>query len=280
MAAPEKQVSPEEKLLKVIQSGGTEPSSSTKETPAKAPARTTASPAPKQEKAAPAPSVKPEKAPPVAKQDAKSKLKVAASDQTASASPKPADPAAAKPATPAAHAVGAAPARKRPKRKVNLRTVNSSLAAIVLVMLCLLGYEIWAAIETNGQDTRVVIPRLPGGGTQDMPRVEPVLSSNVLEKFAARPIFGTLAPTSEKTGTTTPTTAWILYAKDNLKLAAFIGDPGAAQKAVIIDKKLNDRMIFVRPGDKITAGDQDVNVLEFQSDKVILSDGAQKQAVK
>jgi hypothetical protein len=287
--APEKQVSPEEKLLKVIQGGDADPSSSAKETPPKArqeaAARTVAAPASKADKAVPTPAAKPEKAPPVAKQDAKSKLKVAASDQSATspATPKPASPVAAKPATAAGLAAGAAPARKRPKRKVNLRTVNSSLAAIVLVILCLLGYQIWAAIETSSQDQlsgHINVPRPAGSGTQDVRTAQLVLSTNELDGFEKRPLIGGgLSPIQSNVGTPIAS-GWILYAKDNLKLAAFIGEPGAAQKAVIMDKKLDNRMIFVKLGDKIAAGDQDVKVDEFQSDKVILSDGVQKQAVK
>jgi hypothetical protein len=277
----EKQASPEEKLLKVIQGGGEAPSSSAKDASPRAPARTAAAPTPRAEKPVPTPAAKPEKASSAAKQDVKSKLKVAASDQapTSSATPKPANAASAKPATPAALAAGAATHRKRPKRKVNLRTVNFSLAAIVLVILFLLGYEIWAAIETSGQDTRVVVPRLPGGGTEVVGPAQLVLSKDILDKFEARPLIGGAAvPTNAPPAGTT--TAWILYARDNLKLAAFIGNPGAAQKAVIIDKKLDSKMIFVKLGDKIAAGDQEVTVKEFQSDKVILFDGAQKQAVK
>jgi hypothetical protein len=318
MPPPEKQISPEEKLLKVIQGadqgkpaaasgeekllkvvqGGSKvdpvpakpsaaPRAATAEPRAKEPSpvakqdpATKARPAPKIEKADTKGETK-KVAEEAEKPGAKPKLKVAKVEEPVIESSAPAPEPSKTDEKPKSQATATGLVKKSTRRKFSVRAVNSWLAATVLVTISLSAYEMWAASRDTPPIPRpAVVPVL---GTKEPVNAPP---SDSVPKFLVslnnKDMFqwnkgGVVSPGI----TNQPTADWIKYAKENLKLKAFMGSAAkGTREAIVTDKGKENKMSFLKVGQKFTVGSLDVIVKELQNDQVILFDGVQEQAIK
>jgi hypothetical protein len=216
------------------------------------------------------------------KSGAKPKLKVAKSEERARAAEVTAvDPpkAAEIPKTAAA-----GPIKKVTGRKFSVRAVNSWLAMIVLVSLCLSAYQMWAGVQSSRENPQL-IPHITASPVNEGPPSRTMESTNyiqkVLDSFANKDMFNWNAGVVTTATQTAPTADWIIYAKENLRLKAFMGDvANGTREAIVTDKANQGRMSFLKQGQKFAVGSQDVTVREIQSDQVIVTDGIREQAIK
>lgn len=286
MANKEEHLSPEEKLLRVIQGGGAKPKDAPSgvagggaPTAAVTPAPSPAPPpvrAPVEAKA-PAAEAKPAVPVPQAAGAPAEKGKLRLSGES-----KPAPAAAAKPA-PGAKATAKPAAAPRPvaatKRVVpvldfSLRSVNIVLAAIVLIVLLFTGHEILANVRasestvTVGGIAKPILPERAGDGA--LPPLE-----GLLDAVDVRPLFAVVAdvnPPAPPTPTLQP------HEYCSLLGISLLHDTGE-QEAIIKDSKLG-KMLYLKVGDAISADGQMWKVKEIQADRVIFTNGNRESVVQ
>ena len=283
------QLTPEEKLLQVIQGGNAAaaPEAQAEAAPAK--------PAVKPEAAPAKPAAKPE--PPAAK------LRLAAERPATPAEPpagtRPVAPAVGAPAasapaketakppapggvTPPTPAPAAAPERVAPKvtsapRKpvrITVAAVNRLLTVVVLVLLGLVAYSI-AAIRTDTQK-RLVGPA-PGEGTPEtlVPRAQPAPLpplDEYLKQTADRNIF---LPAGQQPASTNQVASEISKVTAGWKLMGVSVDATAAEDSMaIIRDKSNAKTYFLKRGQ--TVGDTGITLDRILGDRVILKHDKQE----
>lgn len=349
MAVVEQKLSPEEKLLKVIQGGGeaektptpeekmlaavkpaaaAAPTPAPKPVPAKPPesAKPAAAPAAKPAPAAtPIPAASPAAAPkaeppkkaaearpaePVKKAEPGKEEKKSPEPKAAAPAPedKPSDkaqdkpklkvlkpePAAAGNEPPAKPMIGAPESgvigaggqvavsgKGRSHRKFTMGVVNQGLAAAVLLILALTGYEIWAAVRDASSVAKapVALPKPPDAAAEEPVKLDdqPPLA-NVIEEWEKKVIFSSVGGELEKpTGGGNPPPQPI---PDNrLKLMGF-SKASDEQAKVILWDTTDARMFIVRVGEKILVGEQQWEVIQIKDDQVVLSNGRDSISLK
>ena len=270
MADQAEELTPEEKLLKVIQDDGEqadEAAVSSEPTAAATPVESEA--------------VAEEQTPPVEEDGGKPKLKLAGKQSAASGeSESPADAAAASEDTPrdetagearsSAAAIAAGPVVAGgaiPGANFGLSTANRCLAAVVLIMVGFAVYEIWASIQ---------MPSYAGAVTSELPdavwiNTEPVLDpvpiDDILKAFED-PIIGRKEVAEIKDGAKPqPKSPIDIYIKEHLNLIGL-----SSGEAIIVDNKI-EKMHFKRVGDKITINGTEVEVVEITAEYVTVADG-------
>jgi len=332
MAEPEKEISPEEKLLKLIQEesedeGSDEAAGEATQAvpPAEAPQIAKEAVPPVEEAAVEAEPGAAAAVSPEEKEEpeaAKPKLKLAEPAPVPAAAPEPAA-AAEEPtgeeAGPVGEAAAAAAApgkaagteagraqhggligtsgrlvsgRRWAGLKPGIGTVNRILAAAVIVLILLVGYEIWAnvglpALRRGGQPAAEPAPSAGEPVRLPVAAVEIAASDSVLENvisaFRARPILVSAEQAAAADQTTTartipiPEADWRVYAKDNLSVIGFGGRTGDEALAVILDGK-SGKMHILERGDEFrvgegTGGDRSFKLEEIHSDHLVLSHG-------
>jgi hypothetical protein len=167
--------------------------------------------------------------------------------------------------------------RKNPQSSSFFQIINWALGVVVLLVICLSGYEIYAGITTFGsiKNTMQVSGSngAPAGGLQDLSN--PYDLNAILKSFTDRPWnpidMDPLLPSTNGIPTE-PRTPWQTYAKENLKLMGFAGADPKTAEAILSDKKEN-KLLFLSVGRKIDIMGTKINVAEVQKDYVLLSDG-------
>lgn len=283
MAKDEEQLSPEEKLLRVIQGGDK---------------RKAAAPAP----ATPAAVAKPVAAPPAsgvvpaAASSGGSTKPAPASPAPAAAAPEggrggvrlkrkdPASPGGAAAAAPptgmiGAKTVGGAGATASGRRAAaaagpSLWHVNIVLAALICIVLLFTGYEILANVRVEDRGPQLEALNLPTAPELDAERDLPPLDA-LLDALDARPVFAVSTEVIE------PDQPVVSVPPDqycSLSGISRIEETGEME-AIIKDSKLN-KMLYLKAGDVITADGQLWTLKEIQGDRVIFVNGHRESVVR
>lgn len=249
----ENELTPEEKLLKVIRDGDAEEVALE---PDVATVATIVDEVAKETK----PDLK------LVKKDAKSKGDVATEALAASI-------------VPSSDTIGAEPAvvDKTARRSVvNIGFVNKILAIIVIVMVGLAVYEIWknikrSAYKTDSTDNVLVATLVDQAPEDELPPLGEVLTKFAESEFVGKPDKVEVKTVDPKKPEPTPIET---YVKENLNLIGLSGD-----EAIISDGKTG-KMHFLKLGDTMIINDVEVKVSEVSSEYVELSDGDKKVRIK
>lgn len=307
MAPDDEQLSPEEKLLRVIQGSDSEgdageapaeqtPAAPEPAAPADPAATSPARERPKLRVAEPAPASAPTAAEAT---PAESTGAAPAAAAKASGGAKPANAAPADAAAPSAPAetrdkkgekprpmIGTSPPvamTKRPhQRRVGLRTLNRCLTALVLLLILFTAYEIWAYMQVGGE--AVDLPE-----ENDTPKASPQLTDKagplpnlaaVRQAFQDRPIIGFKeGPGPDETPIDDSTKPDVNQELERIKQGLdLIGTsllPGTRgrMEAIIVDRK-NKKLHFLQVGLKVTFEEQELVVKEIGRDRVVLTAGS------
>jgi hypothetical protein len=279
--AEDQQLSPEEKLLKVIQAPEGQ-----KEKPAQPPrtqpsAATAASADPPQ-KPTPAKKLKPESAAP----------------QPAPVATTPLPPGGAKVASQAPEVPQAVSGSLHPSEAAEpagaalsgssgdgswFRHTNRVLGVITFLMILLVAYECWSNLvavrerEKPGPDE----PRiLPAPAAAELPPLDGLIAEFEKGIVIQHPEDG--VGSAARTNSVGPVTltGWRDYAQRNLDLIgmASSGGPGA-REAIVVDRE-KKQMHIVKPGDKLIVDGRQIEVVSVGEDEIDLTDGSVKLAIK
>ncbi|MCE9613190.1 MAG: hypothetical protein K8T26_02885 [Lentisphaerae bacterium] len=278
------QLSPEEKLLRVIQGGGPKRKVTATATPPSggasgSSATTTAAVG---EVATAAGEVSTSGAPAA---DDKQRLKLAKAAALAPAEPaKPAaKPAGKTPAKAESKAKAMAPSKAVgvPKRApsgtdLSVRTLNIVLAGVILIVLLLTGHEIWANVkvgETVDHVGGVSMPDFGRGPAQmELPSLDELIDA--LDQRALFAVATVVTATNQAQAQKAPPPS---------AYCALMGISQIAhtdeQEAIVMDKNLN-KMMFLKVGDTVAADGQSWTVKEIRSDSVVFESGNEQSVVK
>jgi hypothetical protein len=271
--ANEEQLSPEEKLLKVIQAtDGQKPKASEK---APEPVQVSPPPAERRVKLAPEPA----KAQPTP-----AKQPEPASPPQAVAQPQsPVDAAGSQPPEPAPE-----PASPVPSGSLSdgswLRHANRVLGGIAAAMILLIAYECWSSAETLRASRTPTVGRALPPFVSEKTGLPPL--DGVVALFEKGPVFQNAedsvpaASAAAGAGSGAAPTGWRLYAQKNLDLIGMASGSGAAQREAIVVDREQKRMHIVKSGDRIQLEGKQIEVLSVGEEEVTLSDGGAKLTIK
>jgi hypothetical protein len=170
----------------------------------------------------------------------------------------------------------------------DLSTVNRILGVAVILVLVLVGFEVWANVqriragfagtadlqpdtEIDGQPTQS--PESGEGKGQELPELDDMLNS-----FADKPMLQIYEPVQPGSGTEdedddgerpSPRGRFENYARKNLNLVALSTLPTGGREAMVVDKK-GGKTYFLQPGKTAMIGEWDVEVSTIQSDRMVL----------
>jgi len=171
----------------------------------------------------------------------------------------------------------------RSGRKFTMGALNRGLAAAVLLILAFTAYEIWAAVkkaEVKDQRSEVSGQKSEGSvGETGSPAELPALATYV-DPWKEKDIF---TQTSVKSGgdqgtpSVTPPAALAALA-GQVKAIGFSKHPDKDVKAILRDTK-DDKMFIIGAGEKILVEGQPLELVQIQSDHVVLSDGKDSVSV-
>ncbi|MBA4389195.1 MAG: hypothetical protein C0404_14575 [Verrucomicrobia bacterium] len=296
MASTEQQVSPEEKLLKVIQGDGkvaAKPTPEEKMLSAVKPPSGAPVPGPKTVRVPGPPTVRippPSKgepapvkfAPPVPAQAAAQKAAPPAepvADKSKLKILKPEPPAAKPQAETTAAAprpeVTAKPLVLQPKKRAAGRfaigRVNLGLVALILVILGFTAHEIWACVGMKAP-TALPSPSVFSGSNDAGTPKDPAA---IIKAFTDANIFidPGLPPIDPTNRPPQPPEPKVNEIQKNLKVIGFSGS-----EAILVDAR-DSKMFVVKSGQKFSVGDQVLELVEIQSDRVIVLAGGQKMVL-
>ena len=296
----EEQISPEEKLLKVIQ----EPEGQEEVVEAKVaepvpvaaePVAKAVAPAPAPAKAEPAPEPKAEEAPVEETPVAEAKADVAPDKEKAEKKPKlkvkKADPAEKEPKSGGLIGAGGPTViegTKRKSGKFGLKSFNKGLVAAAIVLFCLTCLDVGVfAYKTQKDDlglSALENPDAPETGTQGVSEVEDPSSAliglpKLLSIFENHPIFrlpGIQKP-DDKNGRKPPPPApskkWMKTAK-GFKVIGVSKMPGGSVEVIVTDSKRG--MMFFTPLKKLVVDDVDLTIEETGENFAVIGDGTDK----
>ena len=281
MPASEEKLSPEEKLLKVIQGGDEEKGES--EAPATTAPAGLSAPAVAAEPGLATPSEGVAATAPATAATVVDDEAPAAAAVVSEGTPQEPAPAAAPAAPPAPPVARHAPS----SRQLGIRAVNKCLAAVVVILILFAVLEIWANIQSAAAAAAVAPLREDApldlgaaGAETDLPDIK-----IVLQEWTKNPIVGIpavsakAAPQPEQAMAKRP---WRKYVEENLNLIGLSvveSAAGGEREAIIVDVK-KDKMLFLKAGDKIMADDRELELMSIQSDSVKLTDGKEEMLVK
>lgn len=280
----EKNFSPEEKLLRVIQSPPETVSADAKKSD-----KTTSNPAVAEVKKEPAVSVgvsSPSQSitppPPHVQSKQSSKpesVPTASKGQTVEAE------ASAIPVGPAA--------QTQIVFKPSGRLKSASIAMLVLLVIIIVswgmtGYEIWSygKKDTAKSMLETKEPTISAGGetvsteesTPDLQMQVPYSIDHVTEAYSKRSPFAEQSLTTAMMATQ-PVVDWIETARNSLRLIGVSSVPGDIIKA-ILGSRTNDQIRIVKVGDEVLLDQKSVIVKQISNDYVILTDGKRDHTVK
>ncbi len=263
MAETKDDVTPEEKLLNVIQGGGEEqPAQEDKPAETAAPAKEEAAPA--KEEAAPAkgkPALKVAKAGKAPAKQQEGPVKEAPEEKPAAA----AEPAQAAPA---------AFSKKRGGGASGIRIINRMLAAGILLLLGLSGFEAFMTIRARGSAQAPGQLKLPEAQELELTVGEVVSAYSGDIWWRMESITGAGGGTTTQTKTiTVSTTPWQQTMKGHFKLlATSMRSPKDESKAILMDSRDN-KMYFVRLGSSFMVEGTEVELDDLEADRARFSVG-------
>lgn len=279
----EKNLSPEEKLLKVIQS----------------PPETVSADAKKSHKnASDFPITEVKKEPTVSVGESSSTQSVIspppANVQSEQSSKPASTPTASKghiadAKTPVIPAGSVTPTRIVLKPSVRFKSTSIAmliLLVIIIVSLGMTGHEIWVYGKSNKSMLETKEHGVLTGGepvsteesTSDFQMQVPYSIDQVTEAYSKRSPFAEQSMTTA-VRTTQPIVDWIETARNSLRLIGVSSVPGDIIKAVL-GNRTNDQIRIVRVGDEVLLDQKSVIVKQISNDYVILTDGKRDHTVK
>jgi hypothetical protein len=272
MAQDKDSVTPEEKLLNVIQKGG-EPQPAAKESPAPAAAET-------------------------AKQAAQAALKKATvKDEPAAAKPKPAlkmAPRKAEPAKapeeqavqesagPEPAAVAVVAAKKRVSHGSGITLINRMLAAGIAVLLGLSAFEVFSTVRARGTVKDPAQLELPAPKEVELAldEVKAAFSSDIWWRLDAITGSAGTGATTLVTTVTVSTTPWQQALNESFKLIATSRkEPKTESKAILVDTR-NNKMYFVRLGESFMVEGVEVKLDDLEVDRARFTAGGASVEMK
>lgn len=282
----EDHLSPEEKLLRVIQGGGQK-----RKPPAAAPGLAAevapvARPAVARPAAAPvampppptAAQPKPESDPKpvvaaVATPAEKSRLKVARGPDAAAATA--GDSGGKVAPAPAAEKQAEIAKRVPSEPELSVRALNILLAACILIVLFFTGREIWANVTVEGMGVSIEPVPLPEDVTRDEERDLQQLDS-LLDAIDARQLFAVITP-----GPTPPPPppAGKRPGEYCRLLGISLDSKTDKQEAIVMDNDLK-KMLYLKVGDTISSSGQSWTLAEIQADAIIFKHGTEESVVR
>lgn len=182
-----------------------------------------------------------------------------------------------------AEAVATTPlAKKRVAEPDGVRRVNRLLLAAVLLILALIGFEIWANVS---------VKTLPAAMEGDMRLPEPVDTElppyeMIAEEFEEPEWFHVAKnQTNRPPDEVDKKTATQRFLEENVKLAGLSELPDGTAEAIIVDVVPEpDKMHFLEENDRMAAGERDsprlFTLVRIGRDHVVLSDGTEEYIVK
>ena len=186
-------------------------------------------------------------------------------------------------------APGAVPGKKVASGGRIIGTVNQVLVGVILIMLGLTVYEVWASITAPSLARDTVLVRPPEAVTIAEPPATNGLAEpdwNIEKTLAAyrkRPIFRSQGEVNQDETVRPPTKPPDeTEGAESLDLIGLSGDAasGAGVEAIIVNRSTH-KMHVVGLGDRIVIGDsRELTVERIDSGEAILSDGENKITVK
>lgn len=275
MAEAQDNMTPEEKLLNVIQSGGEEVVAPEEKLAAAvvAPAEPEAAPEPVE---APAPVPVAEEVAQVAEKPA---LKLAAKDQKA----QPTAEKKAEVAAPAAEADSESPqpavkplqalafSKKKSNVSSGVKTINRMLAAGILILLSLSGFETFRVIRARGVVRKLASLQIPAADELT------ITAADVQRAYSVDPWWqdpGTIvrAPDNTQEGPRAPSAPWTEEMKNYKLMGVSLREPKADSEAILVDTRDN-RMYFVRLGDSVPVSGVEVKLDDLEAQRARFTDG-------
>lgn len=290
MTDAEKDLSPEERLLKVIQQDGP---GSEKEAetvvgppPSRPPAKSVSpvSEAPRAEDLKPAGNAAAAVEPAAQTEAAPPKLRIAApapgTGEPSAGTEGPKAPAKAKKRAARPAAPRPAPHKRKQTSELGVSTVNKCLVVLVVVMLVFTALEILANVQTSDHaraDTPAIATRPVSRPEAEEPRAPVVPSIDALvQSFEGRSLFG--LPTAVDTG---PQPTGPMSGPDPRKSLSLIGlsvtksAAGEEREAIVVDTEDN-KMHFLKVGDALVVGNRELKLERIHSDRIDFRDGKYK----
>lgn len=177
-----------------------------------------------------------------------------------------------------------------------ISTVNKILAAVIVIMLGFAVYEVWASVTTRPLSRETMVAQPAEGGADAAGVGEPnVLPGGpgsewdiekTLAAFRKRPILGAQDEVGVLTGPTVPPpppqVGWVQVARESLNLIGLSEVTGGSGEveAIVVDRAA-DKMFFLTVGAKFIVGNsKEVTVENITTEGVELSDGQDKITVK
>ena len=290
MANPIENLSPEEKLLRVIQGGKKVKAGPESPPPAVAPAAPVVAVSPT---APVAPVTPPESRPvpnrpPVVPEPSADKPKLKVAKGVEVVTPPPVAAAGAKGETKLdtktqgteAKAPKGSGAVARPRTAdaggddFSVRTVNIVLAVSVLIVLFMTGHEIWANVRVQGGDLHVGAVSLPPLGLTEGDAEAAAPLDDVLDAIDQRLLFAVVTQ-----GAAVTPEVQAPRPSEYCSLLGISGDPDGKTEAIIMDKNLK-KMLFLKVGDVIAGDNQTWTVQDVQGDQVIFRNGNKECVVR
>jgi hypothetical protein len=161
------------------------------------------------------------------------------------------------------------------------RRVNRLLFAAILLILALIGIEIWANISPKP-------PPMPKEGEMPIPEE---IAEVLLPKEELRSLFESKAwfrpegmvTNRMKRDSDAESSALAMYLKTNVKLVGIsvIGD--SSREAIVVDQQ-EDKIHFLQSGDNIIVGPKEspwrLKLVRLESDHAVLTDGKEEFSLK
>jgi len=270
MAEQEKKLTPEEKLLKVIQGGG-------KEAPKAVPGEPPKASQPPQSQ----PRVPPRLVPPSPKTIAPA---LAATPASQASAPAPAPASGSSKSKRAATKVGAEAGAAQPSkapalpalasyRLPALTTLNRFLAIAAALAVAVSGWELWASCMAR--------PVVPGGlgADEGLREAAPVASASgepcaaARDAFAAKPLFAVVSEGGIVTMVTNvPPSEAQQYAKNLDLIGVSTGRDGQPEEAIVVDRSTK-KNYFVKVGEAIVIGQMKLELVTVAIDGAVFRTG-------
>jgi hypothetical protein len=279
MAEEQDNITPEEKLLNVIQSDGG-PEATAEEKPVEAvEAAPAAAPAPAEE-AAPAeekPALKlapqPEGEAAVAATEAEP-VAAEEADAVAEAASADADPAAA-PAPVSAPTMSFA--KKKAGGGSGVKFLNRMLAAGVLILLSLSGYESFMVMRARGAPSTAGVVTLPAPKELILSLLE-VQEGWAIDPFHRAKLGGD-GPVPPKRPDRVDVIPWATEMKHFKLMGVSIRDPKSDSEAILLDNRTQE-MYFIKLGKTINIQGTEVRLDDLEAERVRFTDGSSSFELK
>lgn len=176
---------------------------------------------------------------------------------------------------------------KRGSRPLGIRTVNRCLVGVVILLILFAVLEIHANLQSASAATTVAVqaPVAPldfgtEGQEQELPELKIVLqewADNPIVRLRDEPATVRQQASGQQKPPETPLS---VYVEENLNLIglSLTGGPGGTE-AIVVDNKTG-KMHFLKVGDKIQAGNHELELVNIQGEKARFSGGNEELTIE